>query len=92
MAAVTGLCDAVDVGIKTVFDPRTGLFTIVPYLGNDSQVVFSREYENIIEQIFTQSVVDYASFALVAGERRHIQLLVEMLNEPLYMMGFEQPL
>ena len=68
MAAVTGLCDAADVGIKTVFDPRTGLFTIVPYHGSDSQAVFSREFENIIEQKFTQSVMDYASFALVAGE------------------------
>jgi len=51
-----------------VFDPTTGLFTINPYLGSDSQAVFSREYENIIEQVFTQSVMDYASFALVAGE------------------------
>ena len=68
MDAVTGFCDAASVGIKTVFNPKTGLFTIVPYLGGNSQAVFSREYENIIEQIFTQSVVDYATFALVAGE------------------------
>ena len=68
MSAVTGYCDAADVGIKTTFNPKTGLFTIVPYLGNESQAVFSKEYENIIEQVFTQSVVDYASFALVAGE------------------------
>jgi hypothetical protein len=68
MDAITSFCDAADVGIKTVFDPKTGLFTIVPYWGNESQAVFSREYENIIEQVFTQSVMDYASFALVAGE------------------------
>jgi hypothetical protein len=68
MDAATSFCDAADVGIKTVFDPNTGLFNIVPYLGNESQAVFSREYENIIEQVFTQSVIDYASFALVAGE------------------------
>jgi len=68
MSAVTGYCDTADVGIKTTFNPKTGLFTIIPYLGSESQAVFSKEYENIIEQVFTQSVVDYASFALVAGE------------------------
>jgi hypothetical protein len=68
MAAVTDLCDAADVGIKTTFDPTSGIFTITPYFGSDSQAVFSKEYENIIEQIFTESVVDYASLALVAGE------------------------
>jgi hypothetical protein len=68
MTAVTDLCEAADVGIKTVFNPTTGVFNIVPYFGADSQAVFSKEYENIIEQIFTQSVTDYANFALVAGE------------------------
>ena len=68
MDAVTDLCDAADVGIKTVFDPTTGIFSIVPYWGADSNAVFSKEYENIIDQVFTQSVADYASFALVGGE------------------------
>jgi hypothetical protein len=56
------------VGIKTIFDPKTGLFEIVPYIGGETQAVFSREYENIIGQIFTQSIVEYATFALVGGE------------------------
>jgi hypothetical protein len=68
MDVVTNLCEAADVGIKTVFDPRTGLFSIVPYIGAQAQAVFSREFENIIEQVFTQSIIDYASFALVGGE------------------------
>ena len=68
MDSVTNLCEAADVGIKTVFDPRTGIFTIVPYIGGTAQAVFSREYENIIEQIYTQSIIDYATFALIGGE------------------------
>jgi len=68
MDAVTDLCDAADVGIKTVFNTSTGTFTIIPYLGGDSHAVFSKEYENIIDQVFTHSVDDFASFALVGGE------------------------
>ncbi len=68
MDTVIGLCETADVGIKTVFDPKTGSFTVTLYIGGQSQAVFSREYENIIEQVFTQSAADYASFALVAGE------------------------
>jgi len=68
MEVITDLFDAADAGIKTVFVPEAGTFTIVPYWGTDSQAVFSKEYENIIEQIFTQSIVDYASIALVGGE------------------------
>lgn len=65
---VTDLCDAADVGIKTVFVPNSGTFDIVLYKGTVSQAVFSKEYENIIDQAFTQSVAEYASFALVGGE------------------------
>jgi hypothetical protein len=68
MAAVTDLCEAADMGIRTAFNPTSGLFTILPYIGSDSQAVFSREFENIIEQVFTQSIMDYATLALVAGE------------------------
>ena len=68
MAVVTDLCDAADVGIKTVFNPSNGIFTIKTYWGNNTSAVFSREFENIIEQVFTQSIVDYATFALVGGE------------------------
>jgi hypothetical protein len=68
MSAVTDLCNAADVGIKTVFNPRTGLFNIIPYWGGNSHAVFSKEYENIIDQIFSQSVAEYATFALVGGE------------------------
>jgi hypothetical protein len=68
MEAVSGLCDSVDVGIKTLFNPESGMFNIVLYKGTVSQAVFSRESENIIDQVFTQSAAEFACFALVGGE------------------------
>jgi len=68
MDTVTGLCDASDRGIKTMFDPSTGNLTLTLYAGAASQAVFSREYENLTTQIYTQSAVDYANAALIGGE------------------------
>jgi len=68
MDAVTELCDASSIGIKTVFTPATHLFTVTLYKGVDSQAVFSKEYENLTEQSYTESAADYANTALVGGE------------------------
>ena len=68
MDTITGLCNASDRGIKTVFDPSTGHLMVTLYAGAVSQVVFSREYENLTSQIYTQSAVDYANSALIGGE------------------------
>lgn len=68
MDAVTELCDTSDIGIKTVFDPATGIFTVTLYAGAVSQAVFSKEYENLTEQTYTESAADYANSALVGGE------------------------
>lgn len=68
MDAVTGLCEVADTGIKTVFSPTTKNFTVRLYKGALSQAIFSKEYENLISQIYTQSVVNYANVALVGGE------------------------
>lgn len=68
MDTITGLCEASDRGIKTVFDPSTGNLTVTLYAGAVSQAVFSREYENLTSQIYTQSTMDYANTALIGGE------------------------
>lgn len=68
MDVVTELCEASEVGIKTVFTPATGIFTVKLYMGSESQAVFSKEYENLTEQIYTISAADYANTALVGGE------------------------
>lgn len=68
MDTVTELCNTSGIGIKTVLNPATGIFTVTLYNGADSQAVFSKEYENLIEQIYTESAADYANTALIGGE------------------------
>jgi len=65
---VTELCGASEIGIKTVFTPATHLFTVTLYKGTDSQAVFSKEYENLTEQSYTESATGYANTALIGGE------------------------
>lgn len=64
MDAVTELCVASDIDIKTVFTPATGVFTVALYMGAGSQAVFSKEFENLTEQIYTISAGDYAMSCL----------------------------
>lgn len=73
MDAVTGLCDTADVGIKTVFRPTAKTFTIMLYEGAVSQAVFSREYENLTEQTYIKSNMDYADTALIGGEGEGVE-------------------
>lgn len=68
MDAVTGLCEAADAGVKTLFSPADGVFTVRLYKGPQSQAVFAREYENLTSQTFTRGAVDYANVALIGGE------------------------
>lgn len=68
MDVITELCEVSEVGIKTVFTPSNGILTVMLYMGLESQAVFSKEYENLTEQIYTISAVDYANTALVGGE------------------------
>ena len=65
---VTELCDTAEVGIKTVFDPVNGSLCVRLYQGNESQAVFSKEYENVVDQVYTQSILDYANTARIGGE------------------------
>lgn len=73
LEAVTGLCDTADVGIKTVFSPTEKSFTVTLYEGAVSQAVFSREYENLTEQTYTQNNAGTANTALVGGEGEGIE-------------------
>jgi len=65
---VTGLCDTSEIGLKTVFDPNGGPLIVRLYQGSMTQAVFSKEYENVIDQIYTTSLLDYANTALIGGE------------------------
>ena len=68
LETVCDLCDTADVGIKTAFNPSTGEFTVSLYNGGNSSAVFSKEYENLTEQTYIESVDEYANTALVGGE------------------------
>ena len=81
MDTITGLCDASDRGIKTVFNPATGDLLITLYTGADSQAVFSREYENLTTQIYTQSAMDFANTALIGGEGEGVLRVLASIAE-----------
>lgn len=66
--AVEGLCNTGDIGIKTMWNPETRQFSITLYMGASSQAVFSQEFENLTEQMYSQSLLSYANTALVGGE------------------------
>ena len=68
MDTITGLCEASDRGIKTLFSPEDGLLTVSLYAGAISQAVFSHEYENLTEQSYTHSDLGFANTALIGGE------------------------
>lgn len=68
LESVSHLCESSDTGIKSVFSPIQKTFTVTLYKGAPSNAVFSKEYENIIRQIYTQSTSDYANTALIGGE------------------------
>lgn len=62
------LCDAASVGIKTVFQPKTGNLTVTLYIGAPSQAVFSKEYENLLDQTFTKNTANYVNTVKIGGE------------------------
>ncbi|ROR28096.1 ReqiPepy6 Gp37-like protein [Mobilisporobacter senegalensis] len=62
------LCEAASVGIKTVFQPDTGHFTVTLYIGATSQAVFSKEYENLLDQTFTKNTSNYVNTVKIGGE------------------------
>ena len=68
LTAIEELCAAYDVGLRTSFDPVTGLFTVTMYEGRVTSAVFSKEFENLTEQAYTHTARDYACVALVGGE------------------------
>ena len=81
MDTIAGFCDASDRGFKTVFDPLTGHLTVTLYAGAVSQAVFSREYENLTSQTYTQSAMDYANAALIGGEGEGVSRVLVSIAE-----------
>lgn len=80
MDAAMSLCEAADAGIKAVFHPADGIFTVTLYKGTASQAVFSWEYENLTSQTF-KSASDYANVALVGGEGEGVERVFAVYGE-----------
>lgn len=67
LETIVKICSSAEVGIKGALNPAKGI-TLSLYNGRELPFVFSREFENLLSQNYTDSVRDYANIALVAGE------------------------
>jgi len=65
---IFSICETLDAGLRTVYNPATKRFTVEFYKAGASQAVFSKEYENLTEQVYMESVADTANTALIGGE------------------------
>lgn len=65
---IQDLCEASSIGIKSVFHADTGHITVSLYSGAPSQAVFSKEYENLLDQTFTKNEANYANTVKIGGE------------------------
>lgn len=73
---VKKLCETYDIGFKVIYNFQTGNFEFGLYKGDDRSyaqevnpyVIFSPNYENIINSDYVHSIEDYKTVTLVAGE------------------------
>jgi len=69
------IAEASELGIKTLFDPNNKRFVFEVYEGTNktsgqmvnAPIIFSREFENILAQEYTDSFYNYRNLALVGG-------------------------
>lgn len=66
LEAVTGITSEAGVGIMAVINGSCTSLSL--YLGREQPFVFSREFENLLSQNYTNSIKDFANVAKVAGE------------------------
>lgn len=66
LEAVTGILSEAAVGIKALLTPQGTSLSL--YNGRELPFVFSREFENLLSQNYSDSVKDYANIAKIAGE------------------------
>jgi len=68
LTVIFEICETLDAGLRTIYNPATKRFTVEFYKAGASQAVFSKEYENITEQVYMESMADTANTALIGGE------------------------
>ncbi len=66
LEVIVALCTESSIGVKA--DLIGTVATISLYKGRELPIVFSREYENLLSQNYTDSILNYANVAKVGGE------------------------
>lgn len=66
LETISSICSEAGVGFKGSLTGNGILYSL--YLGRDLPFVFSREFENLLSQNYTDSIKDYANLVKVAGE------------------------
>lgn len=63
---ITSILSEAGIGIKGVLSDSGVVLSL--YMGREQPFVFSREFENLLSQNYTDSIKDYANLAKIAGE------------------------
>ena len=66
LETVTSILSEAGIGIKGVLSESGVVLSL--YVGREQPFVFSREFENLLSQNYTDSIKDYANLAKIAGE------------------------
>ena len=66
LETITAICSEEGIGFKGNLIGSGILYTL--YLGKELPFVFSREFENLLSQNYTDSIKDYANLTKVAGD------------------------
>ncbi|NLB52923.1 MAG: hypothetical protein GX808_08285 [Syntrophomonadaceae bacterium] len=63
---ITSILSEAGIGIKGILSGNEIILSL--YMGREQPFVFSREFENLLSQNYTDSIKDYANLAKIAGE------------------------
>lgn len=80
---VLSLCQESDIGIKSELDHESETINFKLYKGRDLSeiVVFSRDYENVLSEVFTEGNNEYKNMAYVGGEGEGEERAIGAVNE-----------
>lgn len=66
LETITSILSEAGIGIKGILTGTEIILSL--YMGREQPFVFSREFENLLSQNYTDSIKDYANLAKIAGE------------------------
>ena len=79
LETITAICSEGGIGFKGSLTGNGILYSL--YLGKDLPFVFSREFENLLSQNYTDSIKDYANLAKVAGEGESLDRQIVIIGD-----------